>query len=104
MHFLNNMMAFIFVFAQSKRLYMLDPMQLAFLHFALIISTWRLLQVKDLEEPHLTEAVSVGFPTIVKTMMACGTNDAHTMVYILALFETPLFFSFFLINCVLGKA
>lgn len=31
----------------------------------------------------MTEAVSVGFPTIVKTMMACGTNDAHTMVFLL---------------------
>jgi hypothetical protein len=39
-----------------------------------------LFQVKDLEEPHLTQAVNVGFPTIVKTMMACGTADAHTMV------------------------
>lgn len=39
-----------------------------------------LFQVKNLEEPHLTQAVSVGFPTIVKTMMACGTADAHTMV------------------------
>lgn len=37
-------------------------------------------QVKDLKEPHLTEAVSVGFPTIVKTLMACGSSDAHTMV------------------------
>lgn len=42
-----------------------------------------MLQVKDLEEPHLTQAISVGFPTIVKTLMACGTSDAHTMVGLL---------------------
>jgi len=47
----------------------------------LILELGGVLQVKDLEEPHLTEAVSVGFPTIVKTMMACGTSDAHTMVF-----------------------
>lgn len=39
-------------------------------------------EVKDLQEPHLTEAIKVGFPTIVKTMMACGTNDAHTMAVV----------------------
>jgi hypothetical protein len=39
-------------------------------------------EVKDLQGPHLTEAVNVGFPTIVKTMMACGTNDAHTMAVV----------------------
>ncbi|KAG0630874.1 hypothetical protein M758_1G210200 [Ceratodon purpureus] len=39
-------------------------------------------EVKDFVEPHLMEAVKVGFPTIVKTMMACGTNDAHTMAVV----------------------
>ncbi|XP_024386761.1 inositol-tetrakisphosphate 1-kinase 6 [Physcomitrium patens] len=47
-----------------------------------VVRAPRSVEVKDLEEPHLTEAVSVGFPTIVKTMMACGTNDAHTMAVV----------------------
>lgn len=47
-----------------------------------VVRAPRSVEVKDLEEPHLTEAVSVGFPTIVKTMMACGTSDAHTMAVV----------------------
>ncbi|KAG0618941.1 hypothetical protein M758_4G103400 [Ceratodon purpureus] len=47
-----------------------------------VVRAPRSVEVKDLEEPHLTQAVSVGFPTIVKTMMACGTADAHTMAVV----------------------
>jgi len=47
-----------------------------------VVRAPRSVEVKDLEEPHLTQAISVGFPTIVKTLMACGTSDAHTMAVV----------------------